>query len=312
MNRIRLAIVIVNFRTPDLSLRAMDSVIPQLDAQRDVVLLVENGSGDESASALEAGIRARGSSVPIRLLEAPENRGYSAGVNLGLCGVEAEYYLVLNSDIIVREGGVRELLDVAEGDDQPALVSPRLESVDGEAQISTFSYPSLLGELVEAAGSGPITRMVARYADDPEKREEWVSFAAVLIPRSTIGRIGLMDDAFFMFFEDVDYCRRVRVAGGETVRCEKARVVHLRGASSPVKSLRERREQLPAYFYESRSRYFTKHHGRVALWLANALWTLGRLVDAVRELGGRHRHNPRNAGRDIWRGAFRRLDVSRA
>jgi GT2 family glycosyltransferase len=309
VERTRLAAVIVNYRTPELSLRALDSLLPELDADRDEVVLVENGSADDSSERLQSGVRRRAPSVAVRVVSARHNRGYSAGVNLGLRAADADHYLVLNSDVIVREGAVSAFLARAEACPRPALVAPRLEGPDSDAQISSFRYPSPLGELVEAAGTGPIARLFARHAianpAAPPDAERWVSFAAVLISRASIERVGLMDEDFFMFFEDVDYCRRVQASGGSIVDCPEARIVHLRGASSPVKRLREQRKRLPTYFYESRSRYFTKHLGRSTLWLANAFWLLGQGIAAARELAGRPRHNARGSVRDIWRGALK-------
>jgi len=308
--------VIVNYRTPELSLRALDSLLPELDSRCDEVVVVENGSADDSMERLRSGIRTRSPGAPVRVVEARHNRGYSAGVNLGLRAADADHYLVLNSDVIVREGAVSAFIARAEASPRPALVAPRLEGPEGEAQVSSFPYPSLLGELVEAAGTGPVTRLLARLAPtsaaDLSDDARWISFAAVLISRTSIERVGLMDEGFFMFFEDVDYCRRVQESGGSIVDCPEARIVHLRGASSPVKRLREQRKRLPTYFYDSRSRYFAKHFGRSALWLANAFWTLGQGIAAARELAGRPRHNARGAARDIWRGAMKPVTSSGA
>ena len=309
MERLRLAAVIVNYRTPELSLRALDSVLPELDLHRDAVVIVDNGSADDSIERIRSAVRRRPQKEAIRLVEAGSNRGYSAGVNLGIRSVDADHYLVLNSDVIVRPGAIGALLARAEQEPRPALIAPRLEDSQGEVQISAFRYPTPLGELVEAAGTGPITRLFSGGAADSSgalsDATHWVSFAAVLIPRVTVDRIGLMDEGFFMFFEDVDYCQRVRSAGGKLVECPAARIVHLRGASSPVKRLRAQRERLPSYFYESRTRYFSKHLGRFALLRANALWMLGQSIAAARELAGRPRHNARGATRDIWRGVWR-------
>jgi len=309
VERSRLAAVIVNYRTPELSLRSLDSLLPEIDPRRDEIVLVDNGSGDDSMERMRSGVQSRRSSAPVKLVEAGRNRGYSAGVNLGIRAVEADHYLVLNSDVIVRQGAISALVASTEQEPRPAMVAPRLEGREGDAQVSAFRYPSPLGELVEAAGTGPITRLFSRNASADSSNlsdaERWVSFAAVLISRITIERVGLMDEGFFMFFEDVDYCRRVRSAGGEIVDCPDARIVHLRGASSPVKRLRDQRERLPSYFYESRARYFSKHLGRSALWRANALWMLGQSIAVARELVGRPRHNARGAARDIWRGAWR-------
>jgi N-acetylglucosaminyl-diphospho-decaprenol L-rhamnosyltransferase len=311
VDRKRLAAVIVNYKTPELSLGALDSLLPQVDPEIDEVLLVDNGSQDDSVSILEAGLRERSLPSSFRIVAPPENHGFSAGVNVGLKAADAEYYLVLNSDILVGEGAVDALLEYAKSTKQVGVIGPRLEGLDGKQQISTFRYPSARGELVEAAGTGPITRLLTpaqgERAESLEAGRLWISFAAVLLSRQIIEQIGLMDEDFFMFFEDVDYCRRARDAGFRLVSCPEARIIHLRGGSSPVKQLRAERKQLPSYYYDSRSRYFTKHHGRGFLLLANCLWTLGQTIAWSRELIGRPRHNARRAAIDIWRGATKPL-----
>ena len=311
MDRKRLAVVIVNYKTPEFSLGALDSLLPQVDPELDEVLLVDNDSQDESVSTLEAGLRERGLPTSFRVVAASENQGFSAGVNVGLSAADAEYYLVLNSDVIVGEGAIAAILECAKSARRFGVIGPRLEGLDGEQQLSTFRYPSARGELVEAAGTGPITRLLMpTHSERARSLEEgglWISFAAVLLSRQIIEQIGLMDEGFFMFFEDVDYCRRAREAGFTLVFCPEARITHLRGGSSPVKRLRSERKQLPAYYYDSRSRYFTKHHGRGFLLFANCLWTLGQIIAWSRELIGRPRHNARRAAIDIWRGATRSL-----
>jgi GT2 family glycosyltransferase len=312
----RLAVVIVNYRTPELSIGALDSVLPQIDPDLDEVLIVDNGSADGSVEALEADLRLRRVPPSIRVVAAPENRGFSAGVNHGLAASDARYYLVLNSDVLVREGAVDALLACARSQPRAALIGPRLEDLDGTPQISTFPYPSPFGELVEAAGTGPITRLFTRARnasiDSLQDVHLWRSFAAILLSREVIDDIGAMDEAFFMFFEDVDYCRRAQAAGWQLIHCPEARIAHLRGASSPVKRLRSERKRLPAYFYDSRSRYLTKHHGRGQLVLINSLWLLGQAIAWLRELAGRPRHNARGAALDIWRGTLRPLRSSRS
>jgi GT2 family glycosyltransferase len=137
----------------------------------------------------------------------------------------------------------------------------------------------------------------------PEHPEDtdWVSFAAVMIRRETIERVGPLDEGFFMYFEDADYCRRARRAGWRVRFCPDARVVHLRGGSSRVKSLSAARRRLPAYYSASRARYYAKYYARSGLWLGNALWAAGRLISLAREIvEGRPSHACEREGRDIW------------
>ena len=116
-----------------------------------------------------------------------------------------------------------------------------------------------------------------------------------------IDQIGLMDEGFFMYFEDVEYCHRARKAGWEIVHNPNAKVVHLRGGSSPVKESTLERRRLPPYYYASRSRYFYVVYGWVGLTFANLLWHFGRFVSKCRELfGRRERGVSEKEWLDIW------------
>jgi len=102
-----------------------------------------------------------------------------------------------------------------------------------------------------------------------------------------IDQIGLMDENYFMYFEDIDYSRQIRKAGWRIMHEPNARVVHLRGGSSSVKAAMKARTRVPKYYYESRSRYFAKFYGGVlGLWMTNLLWLIGRTIAWVRELAG--------------------------
>ena len=132
-------------------------------------------------------------------------------------------------------------------------------------------------------------------------RPEWTSFACVLVRDEVFQQVGLLDDGYFMYFEDVEFCHRARKVGWEIVHDPAARVVHLRGGSSPVKEQARLKKRVPRYFYESRTRYFYQTYGWLGLTSANLLWWMGRMVSGTRQLLGR----PDKAAiegqwKDIW------------
>jgi GT2 family glycosyltransferase len=113
--------------------------------------------------------------------------------------------------------------------------------------------------------------------------------------------VGILDESFYLYYDDLDYCRRAKEGGWRVFYWPKARIVHLRGQSNPLKSLAEELRRRPRYFYASRSRYFAKFYGPAGLWLTNLLWTFGRGVSLVRELlGGKRRHVCEKEWLDIW------------
>jgi serine O-acetyltransferase len=128
-----------------------------------------------------------------------------------------------------------------------------------------------------------------------------------------IEQVGLLDEGYFMYFEDIDYCLRVRAAGWKVLYWPQARVVHLKGSSSLVTAESEERRRAPRYYYEARARYFARWYGRRGLFLANGLWHLGRCISLPRELIGNA--PPRLREReaiDIWTSALQPLRASGA
>lgn len=303
----RIAVVIVNYRTPELVADCIDSLLPEIDSQRDAVVIVDNASGDGSVAALR-GLVERHGELPLTLLEAPANAGFAAGNNRGIAALCAEAYLLLNSDTRVRPGAVEALWRRLRSGPRVGLVGARLEWPDGEPQISCFRFHSPQSELIAAARTEPVRRLLARFdVPIPVRGEafspEWVSFAAVLVRREVLEAIGPLDEGFFLYYEDVDACRRARRAGFEVWYEPAARVVHLRGGSGPVKQLSAERRRRPRYYYAARRRYFRNAYGPLGPLLANACWTAGRALAWLREqLGAKSPHTVEHELLDVWRG----------
>ena len=167
--------------------------------------------------------------------------------------------------------------------------------------------------MLYAARTGPLTRLFRRYeihlgAFDEPVDVEWIGFACVLIRREVVQQIGLLDEGFFMYFEDADYCRRARGAGWRIVYLPDLRVVHLLGASSEVENQGTDLRRRPRYYYAARTHYYHKHYGRCGLVSANLLWTFGRGISWARELIRHKRpHTRPHEWRDIWTDSLRRL-----
>src|SRR5262249_47653120 len=138
---------------------------------------------------------------------------------------------------IVRPDAISVLLQTAERYPETGVVSPRLEWPDGTPQESCFRDLSPISEFIDAARTGPITAALKRFdvplpVSDTLVRPQWTAFACVLVPHQLLQQIGLLDDHFFMYFEDVEFCRRTRKAGWEIIHNPQAKVIHLRDGSS--------------------------------------------------------------------------------
>ncbi len=305
------AVIILNYRTLGITLDCLSSLEGEIEPGIRVVI-VDNASGDGSAERLERTVVERGWSAWASVLHSPVNGGFAAGNNLGIRSVDAAAYVLLNSDTLVRPGALLALREAMQLRPDAGIIGSGLLTAEGDPDHSFFRVPAPFSELVRAANTGPITRLLHRFdpvlpPTDQPIEPGWVGFACVLIRREVFQAVGLLDDGYFMYFEDVDYCRRARQAGWKILYWPHAKVVHLHGRSSQVTHAQGRRRRAPRYYYEARARYFAKFYGRRGLWLANGLWYVGRLVSLLRELLGRPASDREREALDIWINAFHPL-----
>lgn len=289
MKKYKLAVILVNYRTPELAIASLDSL--QLSASDiDIkVVVIDNNSNDNSCELISNWIDQYSYQNTIDLIQSTDNSGFSGGNNRGISSIDADYYLLLNSDTVVRPGAIQKLLTAADEHPEAGLVSPRLEWLDGTPQESCFKYHTPISELINAASTGPVTKLfpsfvVAQPVKDKIDIYDWTSFACVMIRKKVFDDVGLMDDGYFMYYEDVAFAYHAQQAGWKVLNVPSAHVVHIRGGSSPVKSQAKLRKRLPRYYYESRSRYFYQVYGHSGLLAANLFWSLGWCISSLRQL----------------------------
>lgn len=303
---LKLVVSIINYRTAELTIQSAQSVLDDINRQDVKIVIIDNASCDGSAEKIEDWINNQAADAPIELLHSTTNSGFSGGHNQGIVSYDATYYLLLNSDAILRPGFIDTIISAADATPSAGLVAPQIETDDGDVQVSCFRFHSLTSEFVRGAGSGPISRLFKKsiVALDPPVNHaeiEWASFACILLRKEMIDQIGNMDESYFLYFEDVEYGLRAHRAGWGVVLEPHAVAVHFRGGSGPVKSLAAQAKRLPKYYYASRSRFFFHRYGRMGAILANLAWMTGRGLNKLRVLAGKptQRAVEREA-RDIW------------
>lgn len=312
-----ITVSIINYRTADMTLDCVRSVLEALEGHRGEVVVVDNRSDDGSAETIEAWIAAQDPRPPVRLVRSVNNSGFSGGHNQGMAAAPADHYLILNSDALLRPGFFDALLRVAGSDPKAGFIVPRLEGEDGAVQVNCFRFAGPVSEFVRGAMSGPITRLLRRREvalpiDPPEDRIEWASFACILLNGRMVQQIGPMDEGYFLYFEDAEYCLRARRAGWHIRRAPDAVAVHFRGGSGPVKALAREKKRAPEYYYRSRSRFMAQAHGRTGLMAANFAWYAGRGIAQLRRVLGKPVHPAtEKEASDLWIGALRPLDPFR-
>ena len=309
-NTARIVVSIINYKTADLTIQCAESAIATLSEIDGHVVIVDNFSDDGSVEKISNWIEEQNLSEQVHLVRSPTNTGFSGGHNLGMQAMRSEYYLLLNSDAILRPSFTQEILLRASKEPKSGLFAPRIDYDNGEQQISCFRFPSPTSEIIRGAESGPLTRLLQRRRvalDMPPKPDqiEWASFACILIRAEVIDQVGLMDEGYFLYFEDVEFCWRARQAGWRIRYIHEARAVHFRGGSGPVKSLAKEKKRLPAYFYASRTRLFYQMYGTGGLLLANLAWFFGRAIAVLRVLAGKKiPSSNKQEHRDLWTNFF--------
>jgi N-acetylglucosaminyl-diphospho-decaprenol L-rhamnosyltransferase len=234
-------VVIVNYRTKELTRAAISSVLPEPEV--DEVVVVDNGSGDGSAEYLRSAFAGEA----VHVIESGTNRGFGPAVNLGVGAAHAPLLLILNSDATLRAGSLARLAQHLISDPAIGIVAPSVYEADGRTlQPGTYGRLPMRRDILLSSG------WVRPRTDDPRyaRTPEWVSGVAMLVRRADFLAVGGFDPAFTMYLEDVDLCRRLREAGLSIRREPAAVVVHEGGRS--WQSTRDQRRR----FHDSKLRYF--------------------------------------------------------
>ncbi|HJV70885.1 glycosyltransferase family 2 protein [Ideonella sp.] len=293
----KLLVVILNYKTADLTLRTLDAVVAQLDqvGGASQAWVVDNCSPDDSVAVLRAGLAARSYGERVRLLESPRNGGYGAGNNLAFREASKladppTYYHVLNPDATPDPGTLRCLVEFMDANPRVGIAGGLLRYPDGRLQCSTFRFPSLLSEVDSYLRLGFVTRLLREhtlYMDPPpptSRPVDWVSGASFVVRREALDRAGMFDETFFLYFEEIDLCRRVRAAGYSIHFVVDATVCHVNAVSTGMTLPQQR---MPEYWFASRRHYLRKFHGAVGLAAFNVVALMCLALQRTRQaIGG--------------------------
>lgn len=307
-----ICIIIVNYRTADLTISCLRSLAPAADGSLVRVVVVDNGSNDDSIQKLIAAIEQEGWASWVTLRALDTNGGFAVGNNVVLRAAlreisAPEFFWLLNSDTQIRPGALDALVAFMESHPHVGIAGSRLEDEDGTVQRSAFRFPTILGEFENGLRWGIASRVLARWVIAPPAprvaaRTAWVAGASMLVRRAVFETIGLLDEKFFMYFDDVDFCQRAVRANWECWYVPTSRVVHWVGQSSRVTDTRRAAPRRPAYWFAARHHYFLQHHGWLYSALADAAWLCGFGIWRVRcWLEGKPDRDPPQLWRDFIR-----------
>ena len=312
--------VIVNYRTAQLVVDCLSSLATMsADLRGGCVIIADNDSRDNSVDVIGAAIELYRWSGWVELLVLPRNGGFAYGNNAAILRARhlAPHFgavILLNPDTIVRPGAISSLCNYLDANPGVGIAGALIENEAGHPERSAHAQPSPISELESAARLGLLTRILSGSASPWVPRSsphkcDWVSGACMVVRREVLDEIGPMDDGFFLYFEEVEFCLRARRAGWSCWFVPAARVLHFEGAATGIRVGQRRR---PPYWYASRRRFFVKAYGVSGLLLADLLWALGRLSLVTRRafgLGGQtgREHEPARLALDLLAGDFKAL-----
>jgi GT2 family glycosyltransferase len=255
----RLSIVIVSYNARRDLETCLDSLQSHPPASPHEIIVVDNASTDGSDEAV------RQRAPAVRLVPQTRNAGFAAANNAGIAAASGELVLLLNSDTIVGPGAIDTLMERLRARPSAAAAGPRLVDAEGRPELSFGPMISPFAELrqkvivsLHARRLGPVSRWVERQTRR-EQVVDWVSGAALLVYRADAVAAGLLDERFFLYTEDVDFCAALRARGREILFTPAAEIIHLRGrsrASAPAAA--------NAAYRRSQLAFYAKHHPRWA------------------------------------------------
>jgi len=265
-----LSIVIVNWKVKDLLRRAVGSVMESLSSAAAAplswqLIVVDNASSDGSVQMLQQ-------EYPrVELIANESNVGFTAGNNQGISLSDGRYVLLLNPDTEVVADALREMVSYMDEHPRVGALGPQLLYPDGAVQSSRRRFPGLGAAFLEGTflqpwfpNSGVLRRYyVLDRADDETQEVDWLVGACLLLRRAALDEVGSLDERFFMYSEEMDWCYRAKARDWKVVYLPTARVIHHEGKSSeqvlPVRHVQ---------FQRSKVLFFRKHRGG---WRAEVL-----------------------------------------
>lgn len=255
-----LSIVIVNWNVRDLlreTLLSIERGRGDLDLE---TIVVDSGSHDGSAAMIADEF------PEVTLIACSDNVGFARGNNMGFAAANGKYVFLLNPDTVVVDDALAVMMDCLQRDSTIGAVGPQLLNPDGTVQSSRRRFPTFATGLFESTwleGVAPASVLDSYYmADRPDDESidvDWVTGAAIMVPREVIEEVGGLDEGYFMYSEELDWCRRIKEAGWRIVYEPSAQVIHYVGQSSD-QAVTARHIN----FQQAKLRYFRKYHGRSA------------------------------------------------
>lgn len=282
---IDLSISIINWNTKDYLKRCLQSIEENIKNISYEVIAVDNNSSDGSIDMI------RNDFPKIKLVENKTNLGFSRANNQAIKKATGRYILLLNPDTLVLDKAIPKMIDFMEQHSNAGIIGCKLLNEDGSVQMSCRSFPTLNSLFYTFTGldtkfpkSPILSNHIMSYWNHNEIREvDWVSGACLMIRRAVVKQIGLLDEEFFMYCEDLDYCRRTKQKGWGIYYLPEAQIMHYKYKSSILFY-----EEMERISINSLVRYFRKYHSRgkviaakYVITIAVSIYFLGTVIKSI-------------------------------
>ena len=264
-----LSIIIVNWNTKEYLLPCLREIFERGQGMSREVILIDNGSGDGSGDEVKK------SFPSVHVIQNEENLGFAKAVNQGLKTSSGRYILLLNPDTRVKNDTTERLVSFMESCSDAAVAGAQLLNADGSKQNSIANFPSLASELLNKSllrwlfpekfpGKG-------RNYSEPFEVDSVIG-ACMMVRREAMKQVGLLDEDYFLFLEETDWCYRMRKAGWRVYHVPQAEVYHFQGKGAEKEKKRAKVE-----YYRSRSLFFKKHRGTLQ-WFFSVIGLMIKLI----------------------------------
>ncbi|MEM9113562.1 MAG: glycosyltransferase family 2 protein [Myxococcota bacterium] len=309
----RILATMVNYRVANSALRCLEPLVQDLSELQGRVLVVDNDLPGDDLRRLQEGSQVHGDAVEV--ISSGENGGFGYGCNIGLrrgLGLRPrpDYLMLINPDAEPEPGCSRALVEYMDAHPEVGIAAPRIRDDDGVGtRVSGFRFPNVLGEFAQHTRLDLFFNLFAEHLVAPVDASsqqpgptDWVTGACMLIRPAMLEAIGLFDEGFFLYFEEVDLCLRAHQAGFERHVVGDAYIRHVGGIATGIK---ERGRRLPSYWFESRRRFFRKNRGPGYSAAVMAASLVGHSVFALQySARGKRLDSPPKYARDLLLNGF--------
>jgi len=271
------SVIIVNWNTAQITCDCLESVYQQTDGIDFEVIVIDNASSDDSVAVIKEMF------PQVVLIENDDNAGFAAANNQGMTVAKGRYVLLLNSDTIVLDKAIEKTISFADSHPEAGIVGCRVLNEDKTLQLSCFMFPSILNMALWVTylfKLFPRSRFFGRekmtwWNRKDEREVDVLTGCFMLVRREAIEQVGTMDEQFFMYFEETDWCYRFKKAGWKVVFTPDAEIIHLGGASS-----KQVRIPMVKQWRKSMLLYYKKHKRMLeylSAWVLITLFFLTRV-----------------------------------